>query len=576
MIRRLLDCCRNIPREYALLGVLAFGVYLPGFWWGAPHATGPLRVQSWGVDDGTPLQPLADVHNIIQPKPDRNFGYPLMHSFATTAAYAPYLGYLYATGQFRPATGYPFGLKDPVAALRTLSRIAHLMSVLLGVGVVLCAYDAARALWNQRAGAIAALFVLSMYPMFYYSRAGNPDVMMMFFFAASIAALARILQHGLAWRRALALGACAGFAAATKEQVAAAYLALPLILLGNEWLTERRLFRAQFWKLAIAAGFACFIAFGLGSGLFADPAFYLVHLEFGRERMAAVGAGQVSFVKYYPWTAEGNWQLTLYLLNFVVGNITWFGVIAALGGIVLAARRQPKVLLLALAAVTYILILFVSTRSGMLRYLMPPSFVLLVIAAGFIESGLGARGAFRYGAATMGILIFGLGALRGADLTHAMVTDSRFAAGAWIDSNVRAGQTIEYFGPDSPLPPMPAEVQQFRTTTFKGAVYRARRDEEAAAEVRQGWAERRPEFILLLPDHSSQPGEPYNVTLPPSVYDDLLQGQLGYRLVALFETPALLPWVQRPALDYPSVNPPVRIFARDDLARELAQKGSAQ
>ena len=60
---------------------------------------------------------------------------------------------------------------------------------------------------------------------------------------------------------------------------------------------------------------------------------------------------------------------------------------------------------------------------------------------------------------------------------------------------------------------------------------------------------------------------PHNITCPPEIYQSLLDGSIGYRLVRHFQTPPLIPWVRRPPLDYPSVNPPIRIFAREPQAR---------
>ena len=123
-----------MPRPYQALGILALALYLPGFWWGAPRATAPDRKHSWGVDDETPLGPLAEIHNIIQPKGDRNLGYPLMYSFTVAAAYMPYLVCLWLTGKFTEVSGaYPFGLADPVGALKMLTWIAHLISALMAV-----------------------------------------------------------------------------------------------------------------------------------------------------------------------------------------------------------------------------------------------------------------------------------------------------------------------------------------------------------------------------------------------------------------------------------------------------------
>jgi len=66
----------HIRLTYVLLVILALALYLPGFWWGAPHATAPDRAHSWGVDAPVPLGPLAEIHNIIQPMPDGNVDLP--------------------------------------------------------------------------------------------------------------------------------------------------------------------------------------------------------------------------------------------------------------------------------------------------------------------------------------------------------------------------------------------------------------------------------------------------------------------------------------------------------------------
>jgi hypothetical protein len=153
-------------------------LYGSGLSWGIPHATAPDRDNSWGVDDGTPLEPLAEMHNIVAPSPDRNLGYPLMHPFMVSAAYAPYLAYLWATGGLATVSGvYPYGLTDPVRALAVLSLIAHALSTVLGAGLVLAVYLAGRRLWDRPTGVVAALFAMTSFPMFYYTRTGNVDAL---------------------------------------------------------------------------------------------------------------------------------------------------------------------------------------------------------------------------------------------------------------------------------------------------------------------------------------------------------------------------------------------------------------
>jgi len=64
-----------------------------------------------------------------------------------------------------------------------------------------------------------------------------------------------------------------------------------------------------------------------------------------------------------------------------------------------------------------------------------------------------------------------------------------------------------------------------------------------------------------MPDHSSPSGVLHSHTCPPQIYEKLLKAEWDYYPVAYFKTPELFPWVRRPVLDYPTVNPTIQIFA---------------
>ena len=85
-------------------------------------------------------------------------------------------------------------------------------------------------------------------------------------------------------------------------------------------------------------------------------------------------------------------------------------------------------------------------------------------------------------------------------------------------------------------------------------------------------AESGPEYLLLIPDWTSAPGADHSGECPAAVRAALSGGSQGYRQVAVFSTPGLLPAALRPRLDHPSVSPPVTIFARDDVARRLREE----
>jgi hypothetical protein len=557
----------KIPAVYWILFLIAVAVYLPGFWWGAPYVTAaaPEQIRSWGTDDLTPLGPLADLHNLIEPKPDRNLAYPLMHSFIVAAAYAPYLAFLWLTGGMTSISAtYPYGLVDPVGTLKILTYISHLISVFMGAGIVVAAYDTGRTLWNHRTGLIAALLTMVSFPMFYYSRTGNVDIPMQFFLALALAFFARILTGGLTVQRAVWLGIFAGLAAGTKEQAAAAFLALPLILLPLHWRKVKDavpLRSLAFWKAPVAAGIAVFLAFGFGSGLFISPERFFAHIEFARQRMSELDANSLFFIQAYPRTPEGNLALTRLLTGYLVDIMTLPGLFLAGLGLLWIGRKEPLKATFVLPAVTYLLVLFFATHSGMMRYLMPAAYILTFFTARILAGAWESRQVvLRTAAVVLALGIFSLNLLRGVDLTYAMLNDSRYAAAEWMQQNTLSGDRAEYLGISWSLPPLKEGVTISLAVPFDGVRGPLYPEDQAAEKIRIGWQERRPELIVIVPDYTVPTGIPYSAACPPEIYSALLKGELGYQLAAHFETQTLLPWVQRPKLDYPTVNPPIRIF----------------
>jgi hypothetical protein len=560
----------RISRPPVVLALLALALYLPGFWWGAPYATAPDRTHAWGVDDETPLGPLGEINHIITRSPGKNLGYPLMYSFVVAAADAPYLAYLHLTGLVKGISAiYPFGLADAVGSLQVLTWIAHLVSVLMGVGIVISAYDAATTLWGRRTGILTALLAMLSYPMFYYSRVGNVDVPVLFFSAVALDAFAHIIRRGFTVRRAAWLGVFVGLAMATKESGLALFLPIPFVVMAMQWRdpeSKGSWVSPVFWKAPLAALLACILAFGFGSGLFVDPQRYVAHVEFGRERLAEVASGNIFYFPYFPATWQGNMQLSQLITADLVVNMTSVGLLLAVTGTVWSLKRERFAFAFGLTAFSYLLVLFFSARAAQLRYLMPTTFVLTFFSARALILGWESRWrAVRVAALALALGIIGVSLLRGIDLTYAMINDSRYAAAMWLESHSQPGIHIEYFGYTDHLPPLPMGVITTPAVRFLGVTQRPRLDQTAFQEVRNGWLERKPRFVIMLPDLMSQPGAPYSGACPPAVYAALLDGTLGYHLAAYFQTPSLFPWLTRPALDYPVVNPPIRIFERESM-----------
>lgn len=160
-------------------------------------------------------------------------------------------------------------------------------------------------------------------------------------------------------------------------------------------------------------------------------------------------------------------------------------------------------------------------------------------------------------------VVVSLGLLRGADLTHRMLHDSRYSAGRWLAAAAAPADALEYFGPSQKLPPLPESVVTRRAAPYAGAVERVENDDATVEAILMGWQRRTPEFILVAPDHSSLGGDPHSETMPDRVYRGLLEGRYGYEQAYASETTELFPWLPKPPLDYPSVNPPIRVFTPD-------------
>ena len=302
--------------------LLAFVAYTPGFWWGTPYATAADRTNAWGVDDEPPLGPLAQAHDILHPKPvqNPNLGYPMLHPFMVLGVFAPYMGYELLTGGVKnPTVEFPHGFVDPVSSLRALTLLAHFLSVLLGVGIVLCAYEIGRILWDERSGRASALFVLLMYPMFYYSRNSNVDVPVLFYTATALVAFAFIVRDGFTMRRSLIFGTLVGLALATKEPSFASFVFAPLVLLmlpnpGSDKAPWRS---ANFWRAALAGALCAFIAYALASGMAIDCHRWSAHINFVRMRLVEVEKNSVAFVHMYPRTFDGSMQFAERLLELI-------------------------------------------------------------------------------------------------------------------------------------------------------------------------------------------------------------------------------------------------------------------
>jgi hypothetical protein len=428
----------------------------------------------------------------------------------------------------------------------------------LGALAIVAGFEAARLFWDVRTALCGALVAMLAFPMFYYARTGNVDVPLLSLLALQTAALARFVRLGPTRARAAWLGAFAGAAVATKEAAAGVALGMAAALLWTGLRAGGERSR-RCWAAGVAAALG---VYAVASGALLDARWWLRHLGELSGRLDDVATGAHATVTVFPLTLSGHLGLLRANAGFLADSLGGPGFALALAGLVYALVAERHRAGLAWPLAGYLAFLFVSLRVGELRYMLPAAFFLAWFAGRAVTRALETRSrlvgvvacaAFAAALAT--------GALRGLALTWEMLHDSRYAAAAWLAERTGPGDTVEYFGASQTLPPLEAGVVSAPSTAYAGMYVAPRVDGAKVEEIRAGWAQRRPRFLIVVPDHTSAPGREHSFTLPPQLFDSLVAGREALRPVAEFRTPPLFPWLSRPALDYPTVNPPVRVFA---------------
>ena len=537
----------------AVLFLAAVLAYAPLIGWGIPEANAPDRTKTVATDEILPLEGLAEMHNtFVISKPDRNYGYPWFHYFETAVFQAPYLAYARLTGQFgKPSPDFPFGFRDPVAALRWLTWIGRFLSVLMGAGTVVSAFVFARNIWGERAGILTAILTLLSYPMMYYSRTGNPDEPAAFWTSLGLVAYSLILKEGLTAKRGVWLGIFAGVAMATKDQAVLVFIPLGISLMFGP--------RKSWWTYASALT-ASVAAYIIATGMIVDPHRHIEHVY-----RLLFNPNSTNSMGFYRPGHPKSWQGTLEMTAEFFQGMSWMYslpvLLMAAAGAWLTGRKTPRLLALLAPLVLLYFCLILPVRTVVLRYFLP----MTPIVCGFAAYALVSLGRSRLHRFTIAFtaLLCGWELAIAADLAYAQAHETRLSAASWFEAHATASDRIEYFGVREAMPPLPAFIESRR---IAGRI-EWKKESGHGPRILKYLVEGGPKFLFIAPDVTSKPGVPYSGDCPPEVYKALLHGRTAYRQAATFATPTLLPpWFRRPRLDYPTVAPPVRLFVREHTA----------
>jgi hypothetical protein len=243
----------------------------------------------------------------------------------------------------------------------------------------------------------------------------------------------------------------------------------------------------------------------------------------------------------------------------------WPILLAALVGIAIcAARREERSrlwLLLPIPGLFFTVLALVGYVE--LRYLLPWGFLLALFAAAYVVApALRARAvAIRAAAMVFVLAACGWALVLGLDLQRLTWNDSRYAAAEWFAAHVRPEDRVAHPGVERRIVLMP----RFRTEFQRVPVVIPK------APV-SGTSLFDTDFVYL--QGKDDLTEFWHT--PRWAYDRLLDGSLGYDLVAEFQTPARFAPQERHDSMQIFVNPRILIFARRDRARALLMEPAAR
>jgi hypothetical protein len=538
---------RSLDRTAWILAGCAILLYAPGLFWGLPHATSEITIRGWDVDSIAGIGPLSELHNLlVTPREGWYFAYPLFHYLLLGLVYAPYMAFLWLTGGLSsPTAMYPYGFADPVSALATLAFLGRAVSVLMGMGTVVCTYLAARTIWDRRTGVIAGVGMLLCGPLVYYAHAGNLDVPVLFWLSTCVLAAAHIIKSGLTVRRAIGFGILSAIAVATKDQAYGPLVPAVAFLIVMHLMDRRKDPGVEpAWKAPLAMIGAGMLGYALANGIVISPHRFIEHVKFLLNfEKTFVNVVHLDVVR--PRSLHGYFLVARDVTRAVYESMGPVLLLAAIGGIVATWRRTRFAWLLVAMLAGYLILVIAPIRHMQYRWAMVPALLLVFFAARLLSMGLERSGLPRVAAIAGTAIGLGWLAAWAVDMRYQVMFDARNAASDWIAENARPGDKIAFFGSVGQLPRIPRDVLPVHI------------DDDSASS--QKLLDSGARLVLVIPDYSSRGGLERSQYLPEHTYEQLKDGSIGFTQAAHFKTEPIL---GRHLNNLPIVNPPVQIFQR--------------
>lgn len=549
-------------RGSLLAFVLALAWFLPGIWWGLPVNNGVVRMSAWGVDELGPWGGIDALLALVRhPRNDITPQYPLAHFLVQAVFVWPYYAPHYIATMF-PSVADRLALPQGPASVGILMLLHRLPSVLMAAGIVAIAHHCGRRMAGNAAAWMAAASVATIGPLVYYARTSNVDVAALFWTMLALPFALRALREGLTVPLATALGLCAGIATATKDQQYAFFIGLGLVLMTTHLLDRRRSGQWQGWWRGPLAGFVAGGAIYLVlSGILVLPDHFARHLRFTLQSLdPRIPQYQLTLADGYwanPATGAGYLRLASDGASMVYQALGLPIVVLALAGIVVTARSDPRLFALLLVPVLGLVFgVFAQVRFIAPRFLLPIDVVICLFAA--LAVGMADRFLPPQRLAVRAFALVGVGwaGVHAADITWQMLDDSRYDAARWLERNVQAGDVVAHYGSAFKLPRLPAGA----VVKPAGGQFSIKMQTTSPALAPP------PEFLVSIPQLRSE--RAHEISIDDAAFARLFDPASGYQQVYAGQTRALWP---RPLQTATFVNPPVRIFARNDVVARLRE-----
>lgn len=528
------------PSPWPLRGALflALVLFACGIWWGLPGRWG------WAGDE---LHPSSWPEAISWDAPTNRHAwhlrYPPLH-FAVLQGVSFPLRWLIDHGVLA---------LDGDQALTWLIYLGRFVSLAMAMATIWLVYRVGREIYDRRSALFAALITISIAPLVYYAKMGNLDAPYLFWFTLSLLFYVRILKrHRL--RDYVLFAAAAAAAVCTKDQAYGLYTLAPLPILVSLYRHEYRergalrgLARALVDRRLLLAAAAAVVGFAVFQELVVNPQRFAVHVKL------LLGPMSKNYEDYSDTPVGHVELLSLFLKQvvFVLDPLLAAVCAAGLGitGWRLVTRRaeQADVLLgsLFVLVVSYYVTFLNLILFSYDRYLLPVGVLMAFLggrALGLFtrpnpESTRWLR--LRQTAVAAG---FAYSLLYAASVDTRLLADSRYYVESWVKTHAAGPVSVAAIGRKKHIPRFPW-IPWEKVMHTQGEILQRER----------------PQFLTVNVTDLRHPEE-------VDIYQQLATGDLGYRLVLLYQGRPLFDFITTEEVGSSQrfINPEYAVFQRVD------------